>query len=119
MKGGYPIMVKNEIYFYDSKQHHYYTFTKPFNFIKQVCKQYNIPREYFGDEFDFNNLVDLYDDYCKKHKIKYRNVKKICFNKPKKSKIPDHLREEVKNRYNYVKYDLIWNPFYSKSVEVA
>ena len=115
----YPKMVQNDICYEDTKQEYYYTWTKPNNFIKRVCNQYNIPRKYFGDEFDYIKLIDLYEDYCKKHNIKYKKVKREYFQPKKQRPIPYHLREEVKNRYNYVKYDLIWNPFYSKSVEVA
>ena len=121
MKENYPIMVKDDIYYYDAKQHHYYTWTKPCNFVKQVCKQYNIPREYFGDELDFNKLVDLYNDYCKKHKIKYRNVKRVCYNKiRKKPSLPEHLREEaMRRKYICLNNEFILNPYYSNSVEVA
>ena len=56
----------------DDTQKHFHLVIKPQRFIRAVCKKYNIPKEYFGNELDYRTLIIMYYNYCEKHDIKYR-----------------------------------------------
>ena len=104
----------------EPKQQYYNDVIKPRNFIKRVCKKYNIPREYFGEEMNYIKLIDLYENYCNKHKIKYRKVKRTNVNPRNKWELSDKIHEAVMSRRIICHNNrFIWNPLYSKSVEVA
>tara|TARA_R110000868_G_scaffold90054_1_gene250201 strand:+ start:146 stop:475 length:330 start_codon:yes stop_codon:yes gene_type:complete len=104
----------------DAKQQHYNDVIKPKAFIRRICKNYNIPREYFGMELDYVKLIDMYENYCNQHKIKFRKVKRVNVSPRNKYELSRKYYEAVMSkRIIQVDNDWVWNPNYSKSVDVA